>query len=508
MKNKEFRKLLKKNQPNSGFTLTELLVGLIMSGIVIGAFGYGLIQILRTTRTETSRINARSETSRAMEFIAEEIKRASAIESDATNANNFDATDRTVVLALDIPDISNNVNLDADADLLGSDTDPNTSERIVYYLEAASGTNWEGPLVLYRWGPPLDGNGDYTESVWQPEALIDGLDDTALSSNPCNPGDTLTPAIADAKTGFHACISGTNTAQLFFSGVTKDAIGDKGDSYLADTKVFVRSRNPNFANQEDAEDSKLSFRTLGATYNCDPSQDIDWTVRTDFGNNNSDPNDTIPWIHEDNRQAQPIDIDTSQNLVISTSPVGQSGCLSLGNEGTTGGESLSDYSHSVSFTIDFNDPTTFNGGSGDEPDVTGDGFVMIYKKGSTIAAYDGYDPDNNSSTDNQQKAIADFLVEKGYAVKVGSTYRLVNDTDTAPGLIKLADNERIIAVELGQTDNGRPLNEAINEAPWKDDNASGADDYYDPEGDGAHPGFDGQDSVFILSNDAFDTSTP
>lgn len=484
MKNQKFSKLLKKNKPHSGFTLTELLVGIVMSGIVVGAFGFGLMQVLRISRGETSKINARTETARAMEFITEEIKRASAIEPDATNAALFDSNGKTVVLALDIPDITDNVNL-------GADNDPSTSERIVYYLQAASG-NWRAPQVLYRWGPPLNNNGEYTENTWQSEALIDALDNTALDASPCEAGDTLTPVLAEATEGFHACLTGTNIAHLFFSGVTRDAQGNDGDSYKADTKVFVRARNPNFANQEAVADSKLYFKTLGATYSCDPFDpdpaQRDWIIRTDFGNNPSDLDDTTPWIHEENRQAQPIDIDTNQPLVISTSPVGRTNCLSLGNEDTTGGETLSSYSHSVTFTIDFDDPATFNG-TGGNPDVTGDGFVMIYKNGDQVeTAYQGYAP--NDSTPPQQ-AILEFLDDHGYVDGDGK-------------VTGLEPNERIITLELGQTDNGRPKDDHINEAPWHPDHVPGQDDYYDRSGDGkAHPGFDVQDSVFILSNDKF-----
>ena len=79
MKNKGFHKLLKKNKSksNSGFTLTELLVGLIMSTIVIAGAGWGLMNILRTTKTETSRVASRNETSRAFNFISDEVKACS-----------------------------------------------------------------------------------------------------------------------------------------------------------------------------------------------------------------------------------------------------------------------------------------------------------------------------------------------------------------------------------------------------------------------------------------------
>ncbi|MGL5794381.1 MAG: hypothetical protein ACRC06_08210, partial [Waterburya sp.] len=66
MKSKKLQKLLKKNKSNAGFTLTELLVGLFMSIFVIGALGFGLMQVLQATQTEGSKTAARNETGRAL----------------------------------------------------------------------------------------------------------------------------------------------------------------------------------------------------------------------------------------------------------------------------------------------------------------------------------------------------------------------------------------------------------------------------------------------------------
>ncbi|MGD1922060.1 MAG: PilW family protein [Pleurocapsa sp.] len=134
---------------NSGFTLTELLVGLIMGSIVIGGLGWGLLQLLKTTQKGTAETAAHNDSSRALDFISDEIKRASEIENTAANARTgtgagqFDDTDtgKTVVFALNIPEVNTSATL-------GADNNDTTSERIVYYLEAAS-NNWKGPQVFY-----------------------------------------------------------------------------------------------------------------------------------------------------------------------------------------------------------------------------------------------------------------------------------------------------------------------------------------------------------------------
>ena len=81
-------------------------------------------------------------------------------------------------------------------------------------------------------------------------------------------------------------------------------------------------------------------------------------MRTDFTNNGQN----VSWVHQDDRQPQPIKIDTSSDLVITSSPVGSGPCLSNGNPGTTGddNENLSDYTYSVSYTMKFMKDTLLN----------------------------------------------------------------------------------------------------------------------------------------------------
>jgi len=499
MKNKEFYKLLKKNKSkfNSGFTLTELLVGLFMSVFVVGALGFGLMQLLQTTRTETSKVEVRGETSRALDFISDEVRRARTIEANAANAGNFNPNDvdgnaKTVVLALDIPLISEGNTFDTD------NNDTTNNERVIYYLKSDGNDNWQGPQVLYRWGPPLNADGDYTAGGWQDEALIDGIDDTVIANDPCNGGETLTPALATA-TGFHACINGGNTAQLYLTGETKTAGGT--DTYTANTRVVARARTASAGTTSTFTSYTMSYKSLGAVYNCHPSYSSTWSMRSVFdvgGNEKS-------WIHQDGKQPQPIQIDTSTNnsLEITTIPVrpvdsagvpltGTPGvddynCLSKGSEAADGTEPLTDYAdatqfpdyHSVPHTMNFNAADnnywhSFNGNDSsdhDEPDVKGDGTILILKNNSTLLPADypyldlGYDSNDDGTED--QKSLGKFLFDEGYAV-------FENGTDPTGGykISGLNNDERIMAVEVGHTDTNQP-------------------------------GFDVQDSVILLSSDIF-----
>ncbi|MEL6439452.1 MAG: type II secretion system protein [Cyanobacteria bacterium J06621_8] len=568
MKNKELQKLLRKNNSNSGFTLTELLVGLIMGTIVIGGLGFGLVTLLRNTQTQTAFSEARNESARALDFISDEVKRAVEIDNTSIRANGFDTTNRTVVFALNIPEVNSDVDIDEDTNLLGVDNNTTTSERIVYFLQnvnTMTGTPWQGPLVLHRWGPPLDASGEYTDEAWQVEALIDGIDDTQLANSAiqCAAGQDTTP---DNPSGFYACIqdddqdafveddatADTNgdgeinelddddvdgigiSAQLYLtSGV--DIGRDNNDTYTANTQVVARARVAPDENSNNFVSFITSYRTLGAVYGCNPTgSGTDWQMRTDFINDPRNPdseagNRNKRWVHQVDRQPQPIRVDITNNLEINSIPVGATNCISSGGSDAGGdvsfiNESLTadglepvyyndgsgnniytdengvplpsnanpifqgeannptggDVYHRVSHTIDFEDPTTYNGYSNNNSDVfVGNGSasqVLFLRPGDTVPDNPGYDADADAATtNNNQQSLREFLAAKGY-LNADNTVRSIEDHKISPGNFIKTD-ERIVIFEVGQTDP-------------------------------AHPGFDRQDNIFILTNDIFAKDAP
>ncbi len=559
MKNKQFKqlyKLLKTEKSDAGFTLMELLMGLVMSTVVIAGLGLGLYQLTRTTRDESSKMTARNEASRTIEFISDELRRAQSIVVDNSPAN-------IAALAPNYPFLAGgNVRLALDL--------PGVDERIIYAVAPPqAGSSWNGPLVIYRWGPPFDANGEYTNpdnpGDWQNRALIDDLDNSNQTIPDCN-GIT-------SYQGFFACMIDDDDDGIVEDGLTDtngdglvniiDGDGIENDSeddvdgltitaqlyfatqididnvYTAETQAVARARDRDTDAALDLDDAILRFKTLAAEYSlgtmgggaiCDGK--TTWTMRTEFINDGNLGNagysgsggQPTQWIHDPDRQGQPIKIDTSAPLTIASIPIGYSSCtgpiLSRGNEDLGEEtyfdeddfdgdgdkselhpnypyEKVSPYTswtpkagiESSDFTIDFSDPTTFNGNkegypSYDNPDVGVD-HVKVYKKGSTIADYDGYD-DNDGDGNPGETSLGEFLASKGYAVLDGTSYRLVNDADYAadPTLNILEDNERIIAVEIGQAINGPTIDGVDN------------------------PGFDMQDSVFILSTDKFDDEFP
>ncbi len=562
MKNKQFKqlyKLLKTEKSHAGFTLMELLIGLVMSTVVIAGLGLGLYQLTKTTRDESFNITARNEASRTVEFISDELRSAQSIEVDNSIGPTGNLTNTTDGVAQDYTLPTNTTNGIPRLAL----QIPGVTQRVIYTV-AKPNTNstWKGPLVLYRWGPNLDNNGEYTDSDnttnWVNEPLIDGLDDSTQTVS-CG-------GVDEDYEGFFACIvdddgdgivedglTDTNgdglvnlidgdgiendsiddndglaiTAQLYFTSEI-----DSDNIYTAETQAVARARVRDTDQAETEEETPLRFRTLAAEYSlgirggtasCNGSSS--WTMRTDFINdpnlNNTNSYTPHTWIHDPERQGQPININTSDKLTIASIPIGYSSCtgtiLSRGNENLdntdTTHEKAGDGSvwtpkagvESSDFTIDFSDPTTFNGNkesnsSYDNPDIGVD-HVKVYKKGSTLADYDGYD-DDTSDGNAGESSLGEFLASKGYAVLDGSTYRLVNDSDDLstnpylstdpnayPTLNILEDKERIIAVEIGQVQ------------------ADGTSLITFPDGTD-NPGFDMQDSVFILSTDKFDYDFP
>ena len=513
MRNKEFQKLLKKQyNSNSGFTLTELLVGLFMSIFVVGALGFGLITVLQITQRENSKTAARNENSRALGFISDELRRASEIETDETNARTgtatgqFDVTGKTVVLALNIPE----VNTSAD---LGSDADAGTSERIIYYLQPAT-SNWKGPLVLYRWGPPLNANGEYTNGTWGEQVLLDGIDNTTVSS-PC-PTGTPTPATPQ---GFYACITGTNTAQLFLTGQTQVASG-VNDTQTNDSQVVARARTALGQRTDENDAINWDVQGLGGGLNCKPPSTM-WDMQTDFTNDPGNPSKTTSWTQNANvtRQAQAIEIDSSKDLKITSSAVGQTNCLN--NPAT------------VSHTIDFGDPRTFNGDHESDTAqnnslVGGGEVVQFFKKGFDIPQYGGYDVDENDTYEpsrGDQRSLGQFLYDKGLAIPtsggdpddIATTFRLpttdeLNTYLDSPELNTYLSSKysNLSVEEKAKFNNDDEVFKTKSKEKFKtlgdDQRIIGFE--MGIHADSTQPGFDLQDNIFVVTSNVFKKKFP
>ena len=200
------------------------------------------------------------------------------------------------------------------------------------------------------------------------------------------------------------------TAQLYFAGENENGV------YKTDSQVVARSRVAPLRKPALRAKKLLTVTPLPSNYgrNIDGDEDNPcWTVRNDFGQGN-DPTarpgsgneltNTSTWIHEDNRQPQPLNIDTSEPFTIIASAFGGTNeqCLARGNKqkriwdntnneyryvdstgnaidpstddgsgriNADGSEEIHTYEHKIWHTIDFSNLDTFNGDDTTSPDV-------------------------------------------------------------------------------------------------------------------------------------------
>lgn len=260
---KRLLKLLKKPKSSSGFTLIELLVAMAITTIVIGITGWGVVAITQKSKEQKLETDRRVELNRALDFMADEVRQAKPIATNAsanlsTIAPGFSSTNKTPILTLQIPGVS---------------------QRVIYYIAAKPASSpWLGPNIIYRWGPSFNANGTYSNSAnepitgnnnpqgWTDEPLVDLISNDTPSSNPnCDTNWTPNPAVA-SRTGFYTCIdSSGRIADIHLRGKLVGAYGDSKPAFEVSTKVFARPYNPSFTLNSGSSNSGGNGGTLTIT---------------------------------------------------------------------------------------------------------------------------------------------------------------------------------------------------------------------------------------------------
>lgn len=272
--NKYF-KGLSTQKTSDGFTLVELLVAMSITTIVVGLTGFGVVAITQNTNKAKIETERRVELNRALDFIADEVRQAKPIATNAsanlaTVASDFSLTfdtpvkTRVPVLTLQIPGVA---------------------QRVIYYI-APKSTNsvWLGPNVVYRWGPNFTDDGEYSNptspSSWTYEPLADLFVNTAPSSTPSCPGWSLNPP-SGSITGFYACVDPNGRiADIHLRGKLTDTYGTSRPPFEVSTKAFARPDTPTFATGPGGggpgpggtvtitEPSTAYFEILGGSITC------------------------------------------------------------------------------------------------------------------------------------------------------------------------------------------------------------------------------------------------
>lgn len=128
-------------QPNSGFTLVELLVATSLTGLIATLAGFGLVAILQSQKETSVEVAQRTNLNRAIDFIADDVRMAKTISTTVASGELPSAATLpcgssstvTGILKLTMPDNS----------------------KVVYYLNNLSSAtgcpSWLlKPAVIYR----------------------------------------------------------------------------------------------------------------------------------------------------------------------------------------------------------------------------------------------------------------------------------------------------------------------------------------------------------------------
>ncbi len=203
-----------KQERDRGFTLIEIMVALAINSIVLLLAGGGLVAIMNANQRSQMEISGRLELEQALAFMSDEIKMSRQILTNLPSVGSSESSRfRSASGSSQIKPI------------LILNPAPNTglTDPIIYYLaEPPPRSVWLGPKVIYRWGPTLLQNGNYSNGRGQDlakigqgsaieyynEVVVDRMSDRSNSTNPgCDTIDDISiPNPADRQ-GFYACIS-------------------------------------------------------------------------------------------------------------------------------------------------------------------------------------------------------------------------------------------------------------------------------------------------------------
>lgn len=195
----------------AGFTLIELLLALAITGIVISLAGGGLHALMSANQRSQNETTDRLELERAVAFMTDEIKMSQQIMTSIP------------VLIREFKPASDSSKIEPIL-VLKPASNSRLKDPIIYYLADPSNTSvWLGPRVIYRWGPTLLQNGNYSDGdgvdiakiksdapiEYFNEVVIDRISDqvAAQANTACDVNHSAAvPSILD-RLGFYACIS-------------------------------------------------------------------------------------------------------------------------------------------------------------------------------------------------------------------------------------------------------------------------------------------------------------
>ncbi len=197
-----------------GFTLIELLVAVAITGIVITLSGSGLYAIMNANQRSQIETTDRLELEQALAFMTDEIKMSQQV------TTNIPAVPTTID---GFRPASGSSRIEPIL-LLKPARNSKLTNPIVYYLaDPPNDSVWVGTRVIYRWGPTLLQNGNYSDGngidlvkipvggavEYFNEVLIDRMSDVApeQAAIPCESSYGYSAPKITERLGFYACIA-------------------------------------------------------------------------------------------------------------------------------------------------------------------------------------------------------------------------------------------------------------------------------------------------------------
>ena len=239
LQKKSARLVRQAHQPvrQAGFSVTEVLLASLMMLIAISVAGIGVTNLLRSNYRANAGTEIQNNLNRTLEFVSDDLRRARIIvETEAnivtTKVPQARAAGARPVLAFQISDPNN----PGQAPL---------NEQIVYYTQnSQTGDSLTG-LVLWRYGPNLDPNGNYTTPddilTWQHSPVTDRLAEDAV--NPSCPADfnKISNPISNPPQGFFACVHKDGNQVILNADAQIKMTTNDEVKYSVNTRVFTRA---------------------------------------------------------------------------------------------------------------------------------------------------------------------------------------------------------------------------------------------------------------------------
>lgn len=199
---------------DGGFTLIEVLISLAITGIVISLAGSGLYALMTANQRNQIETTDRLELEQTLAFMTDEIKMSQQIMINIPLSLTPEDRFRPASGIRDMQPIL----------ILKPASNSGLKNPIIYYLaDPPNDSVWLGPKAIYRWGPTLLQNGNYSDGdnhdvspnsgninvEYYNEVVVDRIADRlpTQANIPCESNYTYVPPNLVDRLGFYACIA-------------------------------------------------------------------------------------------------------------------------------------------------------------------------------------------------------------------------------------------------------------------------------------------------------------